>query len=67
MRLVAGTLFIFVTLVVGAYLYIVDFPYYKYSKWVVGKGNDHYFEITEFRDIYLNPPALDPIPNLLRH
>ena len=63
MRLVAGTLFIFVTLVVGAYLYIVDFPYYKYSKWVVGKGNDHYFEITEFRDIYLNPPALDPIPS----
>jgi hypothetical protein len=62
MRLVAGLLFIFITLVVGAYLYIVDFPYYKYSKWVAGKGSDHYFEITEYRDIYLNPPALDPIP-----
>ena len=63
MRLLAGTLIIFVTLMVGAYLYIVDFPYYKYSKWVAGKGNDHYFEITDFRDIYLNPPALDSIPS----
>jgi hypothetical protein len=62
MRLLVGTLFIFVTMMIGAYLYIVDFPYYKYSKWVVGKGNDHYFEITNFREMYLNPPLLDTIP-----
>jgi hypothetical protein len=63
MRLIVGTIVILCTLMVGAYLYIVDFPYYKYSRWVNGKGKDRYYEISQFREIYLNPVALDTIPS----
>ena len=62
MRLIVSTVVILITIMVGAYLYIVDFPYYKYSRWIVGKGQDRYFEISNYRDIYLNPIELDPIP-----
>ena len=47
---------------VGGYLYVVDFPYYKYSRWINGTSKDRYYEIPEFRAIYLNSPALDEIP-----
>ncbi|MBA2403416.1 MAG: hypothetical protein H0V66_01485 [Bdellovibrionales bacterium] len=52
-----------ITLLVGTYLYIVDFPYYKYSHWINGTTRDRYFEIKNFRDIYLNPTGLEAIPS----
>lgn len=62
MRLIVGSLLILVTALVGSYLYIVDFPYYKYSRWINGKSKDRYFEISQFREIYLNPISLDKVP-----
>jgi hypothetical protein len=62
MRWLVGLSVLAATVVVGIYLYTVDFPYYKYSRWISGKEKDRYFELSNFREIYLKSEALDPIP-----
>jgi len=61
MRLVVGSLLLLATIITGSYLYVIDFPYYKYSNWIEGKG-DRYYEIKNHRKIYLNPTGIDKIP-----
>lgn len=62
MRLLAGLFIIFVTLVVGAYFTILEIPFNKYKGWIGGKTKDQYFELVNFRDIYLSPTGLEAIP-----
>lgn len=62
MRLLAAILILLTTILVGGYLYIQDFPFHKYEGWVVGKDKDQYFELTDFREIYLAPTGLEAIP-----
>jgi hypothetical protein len=62
MRWIVGLSILAATVVVGIYLYTVDFPYYKYSRWISGKEKDRHFELSNFREIYLKSEALDPIP-----
>jgi hypothetical protein len=61
MRFVIGSVLLLATFIIGSYLYIVDFPYYKYSKWLEGKG-DRFYEISNYKAIYLNPTGIDKIP-----
>jgi hypothetical protein len=62
MRLIGGLFVLMITILVVAYVYVIEFPYHKYAGWVVGKDKDQYFELTDFRDIYLAPTGLAAIP-----
>lgn len=62
MRWLAGISILLVTVVVGAFLYMKELPYHKYSQWVEGRGYDRYYEISGFRKIYLGPTGLEEIP-----
>lgn len=62
MRLIAGILIILTTILIGGYLYVLEYPYHKYAGWVVGKDKDQYFELSQFRDLYLVPTGLEAIP-----
>ena len=61
MRLLAGIFLIMATLIVGAYLYAVDYPYYKYSHWISGQDKDRLYEISRPSEITLVPPNLEKI------
>ena len=61
MRLLAGMFLIMATLIVGAYLYAVDYPYYKYSHWISGQDKDRLYEISRPSEITLVPPNLEKI------
>lgn len=62
MRWFAGISVLVVTFLIGAYLFMKDFPYHKYSQWVEGRGYDRYYDISGFRKIYLEPTGLEEIP-----
>lgn len=61
MRFIAGVFLLLVMIFIGGYLYIVDLPYSKYSSWLEGKG-DRFYEISNYREIYLTPTETDEIP-----
>lgn len=62
MRWFAGLSILFITVVVGTFLYLKEWPYHKYSQWIEGRGFDRYYEISGFRKIYLTPTGLEEIP-----
>lgn len=62
MRWLVGILLLLV--IVGAAVghYMMDMPYLKYSKWISGKGNDRYYEVSGFKELFYEPTGLDDIP-----
>ena len=62
MRWQLGFIFILLGSVIGGYLYLEGIPYRKYSQWISGKGFDRYYDIPDFKALYLTPPGLEDIP-----
>ena len=62
MRWIVAITLIIATIVVGVGLYAIDAPFHKYSKWITGKDRDRYYDVTNYRDIFLSPVELEEIP-----
>lgn len=62
MRWIVAISLIVATIVVGIGLYAIEIPYHKYKDWVSGKSRDRYYEISNYRDIFLSPVELEEIP-----
>ena len=62
MRWFAGILIFIVVILGGLYIYAVDIPFKKYSGWVTGKEWDRYFEVSNYRQLFLSPTELEEIP-----
>lgn len=62
MRWIVAIILLVATVIVGVGLYAIDLPFHKYSDWVSGKSRDRYYEITNYRDIFLSPINIEEIP-----
>ncbi len=62
MRWILGFFVLLAVALVGVYFYAVDLPYKKYVGWVSGNVRDSYFEIPNYKKMFLVPTPLGEIP-----
>jgi hypothetical protein len=61
MRWILGLLFLITLALIGGYIFFKGYPYRLYSHWVSGKEWNRYYEIPNYRPLFLKSPDLDAI------